>query len=201
MKPELLKEIAQIKRQISLLEDFVMPKDVSYSNIEFTDNSKYDKVNRALLDDINKSAKQANVKVRVGTITKNHPSLKSGEDSRHPSGMAVDVDMVNGKAVSQKIKDVVDNFVRELEKLGYNKNAEIGFDKSVLTFGFEDHDDHIHVSNRTDEASSEEEDSEENSEEDSEETKKAKKKDPNEPRFNLDKILQTVKDFKSGIGF
>lgn len=193
MKPELLKEIAQIKRQISLLEDFVMPKDVSYSNIEFTDNSKSDKVNRALLDDINKAAKQAGIKARVGTITKNHPSLKSGKDSRHPSGMAVDIDMVNGKPVSQKIKDVVDNFVRELEKLGYNKNVERGFDKSVLTFGFPDHDNHVHVSNRTEEASSEEEDSEENG--------KEKTKDPDEPRFNLDKILKTVKDFKSGLGF
>lgn len=193
MKPELLKEIAQIKRQISLLEDFVMPKDVSYSNIEFTYNSKSDKVNRALLDDINKAAKQAGIKARVGTITKNHPSLKSGKDSRHPSGMAVDIDMVNGKPVSQKIKDVVDNFVRELEKLGYNKNVERGFDKSVLTFGFPDHDNHVHVSNRTEEASSEEEDSEENG--------KEKTKDPDEPRFNLDKILKTVKDFKSGLGF
>lgn len=193
MKPELLKEIAQIKRQISLLEDFVMPKDVSYSNIEFTDNSKSDKVNRALLDDINKAAKQAGIKARVGTITKNHPSLKSGKESRHPSGMAVDIDMVNGKPVSQKIKDVVDNFVRELEKLGYNKNVERGFDKSVLTFGFPDHDNHVHVSNRTEEASSEEEDSEENGKEET--------KDPDEPRFNLDKILKTVKDFKSGLGF
>lgn len=193
MKPELLKEIAQIKRQISLLEDFVMPKDVTYSNIEFTDNSKSDKVNRALLDDVNKAAKQAGIKARVGTITKNHPSLKTGKDSLHPSGMAVDIDMVNGKPVSQKIKDVVDNFVSELEKLGYNKNVERGFDKSVLTFGFPDHDNHVHVSNRTEEASSEEEDSEENGKEET--------KDPDEPRFNLDKILQTVKDFKSGLGF
>jgi hypothetical protein len=35
MKPELLKEIAQIKYKIFIFEDFVLPKDVSFSNIKF----------------------------------------------------------------------------------------------------------------------------------------------------------------------
>lgn len=192
MKPELLKEIAQIKRQISLLEDFVMPKNVSYPNIEFSDKSKSDKVSRALLDDINKAARQANVQLQVGTITTEHPSLKTGKNSRHPSGMAVDIPKINGKAVSLNIKALVDNFVRELEKLGYNKNVERGFDKSVLTFGFPNHDDHVHVSNRTDKAASSEE-----GEDDSEGNKKEKTTVSDEPRFNLDALLKTVKDFKS----
>lgn len=190
-----------IKRNISLLEDYVMPKDVSYSNISFASSAKSDKVNRNLLNDINQAAKISGANVRVGTITSTHPSKTSGKDSRHPGGNAVDIDMVNGNAVSRKIEDEVNAIVYQLEKKGYKKNVERGNEKSVLTFGFKDHDNHIHVSNSTDEASSEEEDSEEDSEQDSDETKKAKKKDPNEPRFNLDKILQTVKDFKSGIGF
>lgn len=191
MKPELLKEIAQIKKQISLLEDFVMPKDVSYSNISFSDTSKGDKVSRVLLDDINLAAKRAGVSVKIGTIVTGHPSLKTGQDSRHPSGIAVDISMVNGKSVSEKIRDVVDKFVRELEKLGYNKNVERGFDKSVLTFGFPKHDNHIHVSNRTEEASSEEESDVETPD---------STEDNDTPRFDLGKIVQTVKDFKSSIG-
>ena len=69
MKPELLKEIAAIKKQISLLEDFVKPQDVTYSNITFSNTAKADKVNRALLDDVNLAAKRAGISIRIGTIT------------------------------------------------------------------------------------------------------------------------------------
>jgi len=189
-----------IKRNISLLEDYVYPKDVSYSNIVFRDKNIPDKVNRALLDDINLAASKGNVVVTIGAIKSKHPKGKNNDPStRHTFGNAVDIPIINGKAVRKEIKSEVERFTNQLENLGYTKNKEEEGNqiKAFLTFGFPGHDDHVHVSNRTDEASSEEEDSEE----DSEETKKAKKKDPNEPRFNLDKILQTVKDFKSGIGF
>ena len=204
MKPELLKEIAMIKRNISLLEDYVYPKDVSYSNIVFRDKNIPDKVNRALLDDINLAASKGNVVVTIGAIKSKHPKGKNNDPStRHTFGNAVDIPIINGKAVRKEIKSEVERFTNQLENLGYTKNKEEEGNqiKAFLTFGFPGHDDHVHVSNQSEEASSEEKDSEENSEEDSEETKKAKKKDPNEPRFNLDKILQTVKDFKSGIGF
>jgi len=204
MKPELLKEIAMIKRNISLLEDYVYPKDVSYSNIVFRDKYTPDKVNRALLDDINLAASKGNVVVTIGAIKSKHPKGKNNDPStRHTFGNAVDIPIINGKAVRKEIKSEVERFTNQLENLGYTKNKEEEGNqiKAFLTFGFPGHDDHVHVSNQSEEASSEEKDSEENSEEDSEETKKAKKKDPNEPRFNLDKILQTVKDFKSGIGF
>lgn len=194
MKPELLKEIAEIKRQISLLEDFVKPADVSYSFVTFTDKAKNDKVSRALLDDINLAAKRAGVSVRVGTITTGHPSMKSGKSSRHPEGIAVDIDMIDGKPVGKKIEDIVNDFNYELEKLGYKKNVEIGANKAFLTFGFAGHDNHIHVSNKTDEAAAEAE-----SEGETETTGK-EKTDSDEPRFNLDKIVQTVKKFKSEIG-
>lgn len=193
-----------IKRNISLLEDYVYPKDVSYSNIVFRDKYTPDKVNRALLDDINLAASKGNVVVTIGAIKSKHPKGKNNDPStRHTFGNAVDIPIINGKAVRKEIKSEVERFTNQLENLGYTKNKEEEGNqiKAFLTFGFPGHDDHVHVSNQSEEASSEEKDSEENSEEDSEETKKAKKKDPNEPRFNLDKILQTVKDFKSGIGF
>ena len=192
MKPELLKEIAAIKKQISLLEDFVMPQDVSYSNITFTDKAKTDKVNRALLDDVNLAAKRAGVSVRIGTITTGHPSMTSGKSSRHPDGIAVDIDMIDGQAVSKKIEDTVEKFNYELEKLGYKRNVERGTDKAFLTFGFKNHDNHVHVSNTTDVAT---EDGEEKTT-----SKTSTETDTDTPRFNLEKIVQTVKDFKSSIG-
>lgn len=193
MKPELLKEIAAIKKQISLLEDFVMPQDVSYSNITFTDKAKTDKVNRALLDDVNLAAKRAGVSIRIGTITTGHPSMTSGKSSRHPDGIAVDIDMIDGQAVSKKIEDTVEKFNYELEKLGYKRNVERGTNKAFLTFGFKNHDNHVHVSNTTDVAA--------DGDEETTTTKASTETDTDTPRFNLEKIVQTVKDFKSSIGF
>lgn len=195
MKPELLKEIAAIKKQISLLEDFVKPQDVTYSNITFSNTAKADKVNRALLDDVNLAAKRAGISVRIGTITTGHPSMKTGKSSRHPDGTAVDVDMIDGKPVSKKIEDAVEQFNYELEKLGYKRNVERGTNKAFLTFGFKNHDDHVHVSNTTDVPTEDGEESTTTTTTTSTET------DSDAPRFNLDKVLQTVKDFRSGIGF
>jgi hypothetical protein len=195
MKPELLKEIAMIKRNISLLEDYVMPKDVNYSNITFADSAKSDKVNRNLLNDINQAAKIAGVKVRIGTITSTHPSKTSGKDSRHPEGNAADIDMVNGKAVSRKIEGEVNPFVYQLEKMGYKKNVERGNEKSVLTFGYKDHDDHIHVSNKSQEASKEK--SAEKTTDSTEKTDTSVYTQP-EARFNLSKVAKAVQDFTKG---
>jgi hypothetical protein len=210
MKPELLKEISQIKRQISLLEDFVMVDETGFSFIT-TDNdaTRTDKISRALLQDINTAAKKARVKAVITTASSGHSEKTiSGTRSRHADNNAVDIATINRESAqgassnnpgNLEFKKLGDALVNELVNMGYSLNVESGKDKAVLwqTNKGGNHYNHVHVSNRTDEASSEEEDSEE----DSEETKKAKKKDPNEPRFNLDKILQTVKDFKSGIGF
>jgi hypothetical protein len=149
MNPRLLQEIALIKSNISLLEDYVLPKDVRYSNIQFRSQVENDKVNKDLLDDINKAAERAGVEVLVGTITSTHPKGKYGsKDTLHTGGNAVDIPVINGKAVSEKIKDEVEKFNSELERLGYARNIEEGKDKAFLTFGFPDHDDHVHVSNR-----------------------------------------------------
>ena len=122
--------------------------------------------------------------------------MKTGKSSRHPDGTAVDVDMINGKPVSKKIEDAVEKFNYELEKLGYKRNVERGTKKAFLTFGFEDHDDHVHVSNKTDVPT---EDGEESTTTTT--TTTSTETDSDAPRFNLDKVLQTVKDFRSGIGF
>ena len=178
-----------IKRNISLLEDYVMPKDVSYSNITFASSAKSDKVNKNLLDDVNQAAKIAGVDVRVGTITSTHPSKTSGKDSRHPEGDAVDIDMVNGKAVSKKIKDEVNPFVYQLEKMGYKKNVERGNEKAVLTYGYPNHDNHVHVSNKSKEATPESSSGTTTSVDRSVFTQE-------EPRFNLSNLTKTIQGFR-----
>jgi hypothetical protein len=58
--------------------------------------------------------------------------------------------MINGKAVSPSNRADADKLVAALVSMGYNKNAEGPSNpKAVLTFGFEGHDNHVHVSNMT----------------------------------------------------
>jgi len=129
----------------------------TYDSVDFKDgivgNSRpsEDSINPTLLKDINTAAKKAGVKVSVTTAVSGHVSLPS----RHPSGNAVDIAIINGKAVSNSNRDDADKFVRALVDMGYTKNKEIGVKKAVLTFGFPKHDNHVHVSNTTDSPSEE----------------------------------------------
>ena len=127
--------------------------NTNYSNIKFAnsylgDPSK-DRINLKLLDDINTAAYKAGINVVITTAITRHASTP-----RHNSGNAVDIAIIDGKAVSTAISDTVNKFVEELRRLGYVKNVEIGNPKAVLTFGFKDngkltHETHIHVSNNT----------------------------------------------------
>lgn len=120
-----------------------------YANIDFRDgvvgSSKpsTDTINTSLLSDINTAARNAGVNVSVTTAVSGHESLPS----RHPSGNAVDIAIINNKAVSLANRADTDKFVDELVKMGYVKNKEVGSSKAVLTFGFPRHDNHVHVSN------------------------------------------------------
>ena len=123
----------------------------NYSNVDFKDgvvgNSRpsNDNINVSLLQDIQTAAKNANLKVDVTTAVSGH---KPG--TRHESGNAVDIAMINGKAVSLNNRADADKLVGELVKLGYAKNvAETGNDKVVLTFGMKDHENHVHVSKKS----------------------------------------------------
>jgi hypothetical protein len=200
MKPELLKEIAMIKRNISLLEDYVYPKDVSYSNIVFRDKYIPDKVNRALLDDINLAASKGNVVVTIGAIKSKHPKGKNNDPStRHTSGNAVDIPIINGKAVKKEIKSEVERFTNQLENLGYTKNKEEEGNqiKAFLTFGFPGHDDHVHVSNKSEEptpGSSSDSSSESSSGTTVNVDRSVFKQSP--ARFNLSNLTKAIQDFK-----
>ena len=126
-----------------------------YSNVNFKDgvvgNSKpsKDNINLSLLQDVQTAAKNANLNVDITTAVSGHDT-----GTRHESGNAVDISMINGKAVSLSNRADADKLVNELIRLGYTKNVESGNDKAVLTFGFKGHDNHVHVSKKSNTESS-----------------------------------------------
>lgn len=133
----------------SIPNNYPSVQAAGYSNIKFSDIGKgkpsADKINPKLLDDINRAAVIAKVTVEITTAVSGHTSVPS----RHPSGNAVDIAKINGNAVSLQNRADADKFVKVLvDQLSYAKNEEIGNSKAVLTFGFKNHDNHIHVSNQ-----------------------------------------------------
>lgn len=121
-----------------------------YSNVDFKDKvvgrstPSKDNINLSLLQDIQTAAKNSNLKVDITTAVSGHDI-----GTRHETGNAVDIAIINGKPVSKTNRDDADKLVNELIKLGYVKNVESGNDKSVLTFGFKGHDNHVHVSKKS----------------------------------------------------
>lgn len=113
------------------------------------DNTKYDSVNKNLMDDIEKASKLSGVKVKITTAVSGHSEKVKHKNtiSRHMSGDAVDISIINDKPVSKNITDT-NKFVNALKSLGYTVNVESGNQKAVLTYGFPGHDDHIHISNK-----------------------------------------------------
>ena len=111
------------------------------------------------MDDIQKAAAENNQKVTVDFAKSGHGRLaKSGNVSRHWKGSAVDIDFIyeGGEryVVSPKNRSIVEKFTDTLKRMGYNKNAEGKSNpKAFLTFGFEGHSDHVHVSNLSDKSS------------------------------------------------
>lgn len=135
----------------------------NFSNVSFSDRvvgtstPTKDRVNPILLQDIQKAAELANVKIDVTTVVSGHR-----KGSRHEKGQAVDIarfynDSGNPvgysgiqSAKKRGIYDKIMAFVSALETLGYKKNVgESGNPKVVLTFGFDNHHHHVHVSNTT----------------------------------------------------
>jgi hypothetical protein len=120
-----------------------------YANLNFKDNvvgnstPSKDNINVSLLQDIQTAAKSAGLNVDVTTAITGH---KPG--TRHETGNAVDIAIINNKAVNLSNRGDADKLVAALVSMGYRKNAEGPSNpKSVLTFGFEGHDNHVHVSN------------------------------------------------------
>jgi len=141
-----------------IIEMYPVAND-TFSNVEFRDRvvgastPSKDRINPALLQDVQTAASKAGIQVSITTAVSGH---KTG--SRHETGNAIDIAMVNNQGWSNErnakkkgIYDDIQRLVSELEKLGYKKNVgESGNPKVVLTFGFKNHHHHVHVSNTTD---------------------------------------------------
>ena len=155
----------------TLLETFSTISSLDLSNVTTdNDNTKYDTVSDALVKDINTAAKRAGLNVTITTAKSGHSEMtKSGNKSRHTTGEAVDISIINGKKIT---KELGDKLVDELEKLGYDTSgSEYGKSKSIL-WQVQDHYNHIHVSNTSDVESSETEDETNNDSDSENESKK-----------------------------
>jgi len=81
----------------------------------------------------------------------------TGNLSRHATGCALDIAMINGKGWKSKtqaadngILEPMEDLVATFQGMGYSINTESGNPKALLYFGFDaDHNNHIHISNIT----------------------------------------------------
>lgn len=144
-----------MKKLIQLLEANIKLNSSGCPNIEVDSDISLDLVNDKLLSGICSAAKSAGVNVKITTAVSDHPvETNSGSISRHSTGNAVDISIINGKAVKDASnKPNVDNFVSKLEQLGYARNSEGSNKKSVL-WQMADHYNHVHVSNMEETTSS-----------------------------------------------
>lgn len=146
----LVKEILSLYDTILENNELDEVSDV-YDNVDFKDYKvpggsapTKDTINTSLLQDIQNAAKSAGIKVDVTTAITGH---RKGSP-RHESGNAVDIAIIDGKAVSPSNRGGADKLVNALVQMGYVKNKEnSSIPKSVLTFGFEGHHNHVHISN------------------------------------------------------
>lgn len=144
-----------MKKLTSLLEEYSTVASMGLSNV-VTDNdeTKKDSISETLLKDVNSAAKNAGITVTITTASSGHDKLTSSNNtSRHVGGNAVDISKIDGTGWSNKenattkgVYSKIESFVSYLVSIGYEKNTESGKDKSVLYFGFPNHDNHIHVS-------------------------------------------------------
>ena len=156
MKDE-IKEIISIYNAILENRDVLIKEATDvYDNVDFKDNvvgkstPSKDTINVALLQDVQTAAKNAGLKVDITTAVSGHD-----KGTRHETGNAIDISVINGKAVSLSNRGDADKLVDELIKMGYTKNTENSSNpKAILTFGFKGHDNHVHVSNTTTQSSS-----------------------------------------------
>jgi hypothetical protein len=126
-----------------------------YPNIKFGSgrlgSPGSEKINDSLLSLINSAAGSAGVVVTVTTGIGGHDyNTQSGNVSRHSTGNAVDISIINNLAAktnNPEAKKAADKFVDQLVLAGFSRNVESGNPKAVL-WNTDGHYNHIHVSYR-----------------------------------------------------
>jgi hypothetical protein len=200
MKAPLREELNKMRGLMKLNEDFIKVEDGDYSNVRIDSDSSDDKINQALLDDLETAAKNAGVYVTITSAIYGHSeNTTSGNRSRHPDGNAVDISIIDGigsggatneKNGNSDFREKGNRFTDQLEKMGYIRNTESGNKKAFLwqTNTEGNHFNHIHVSNTSSESSQPGKDKE------SEYNFFGERK----PRTDITNILKTVK--QKGLG-
>ena len=120
---------------MKLSEDFITVSSGNYPWLSTDgDATATDKINKALLDDINNAAKSVGVKVKITTAKTGHGKrTKDGNLSRHDTNQAVDIAILDnigsGGATgpnngTPKFRELGDKLVAKLESMGYKRNME-----------------------------------------------------------------------------
>ena len=140
-----------MKKLIQLLETNVKVNSLGLKNTTTDANTSNDLISSTLLKDIDAAAVSAGVKVVITTAVSGHrETASSGNPSRHPDGTAVDIAIINTRAVSTSNRTDADAFVSKLKSMGYDSSgSESGHPKEVIWQTDREHLDHIHVSNTT----------------------------------------------------
>ena len=157
---QIVESFEQTKKEFLEELEMVRLGDTNFSNVDNdNDSTKNDKVNQALVDDIQKAAESAGVKAVITTAKSGHGELTtSGKKSRHGYGVAVDVSILNGERCKAsgprnnctKFNEAGNALKDALVALGYRWNSESGNDKAVLwqTSMGGNHYNHLHISNK-----------------------------------------------------
>ncbi len=140
---------------MNITEEDISVRDGDYDIIT-TDNdaTSTDKINKALLDDIEAAAKIAGVKPVITTASSGHNS----SNSRHSARTAVDIAIIDGigsggakdeKSGNSDFREKGEKLKNALVSMGYTLNSESGNRKAVLwqTNLGGNHYNHLHVSN------------------------------------------------------
>lgn len=149
------------KKMLSELNTITL-KDTSYPNVKFDmDGTQHDRVNKPLLDDIQKAAQSVGIIATITSAKSGHAQKTSSNTaSRHSKETAVDISILNGVGSggatgpsngNYKFKLMGDKLKDALVSMGYVWNSESGNPKAVLwhTNTGGNHYNHLHVSNES----------------------------------------------------
>ena len=154
-----------MKKLMNINEALISVKDGGYSSITTdSDSTASDKINKALLDDIEMAARAAGLKPVITTASSGHPDEGTGK-SRHSQQTAVDIAIIDGigsggakdaKSGNATFREKGNKLKDALVSMGYVWNTESGNPKSVLwqTTTGGNHFNHLHVSNTNTDSSS-----------------------------------------------
>ena len=157
---DLLEEIDKTKKSFISELNLVQINQSGLPYIRYDkDATQYDKVNSALLADINKAAELSGVIPTITTASTGHPDQGTNK-SRHGKFTAVDIAILDGSGAngatnssngSSRFRELGNRLKDALVSLGYRLNSEKGNEKAVLwqTNIGGNHYNHLHVSNNS----------------------------------------------------